>query len=238
MLKFLLPAVMAMMCLTSSWAEEASDIPATVAVPTFAVSVNVIDIILNDEHRDGVDWGAIVSDFHTLSLKKDNNLMWADKKYRLSVGVVNDADYGVLLDALDTAGRVSPYTQPQQTFSADQPVTITVPDAKVVLELTLKNSREDEILVGMIPRYELTSIDAKKPGKPPSVLSLKAQVDQKLTVGHAIVLGGVFEEEEITKTHKVPLLGDIPLVGLVFRSQGRLMQKTEKIIFISIDRIS
>ena len=48
------------------------------------------------------------------------------------------------------------------------------------------------------------------------------------------------KEEEITRTRKFPLLGDIrllgdiPIVGLVFRNQGRLMQKTETIIFLTV----
>src|SRR5580692_10478737 len=46
------------------------------------VETNVAQIILNDEHRSGVDWAAIVSDFHTTSLKKEEDPMWTDEKYR------------------------------------------------------------------------------------------------------------------------------------------------------------
>ena len=31
-----------------------------------------------------------------------------------------------------------------------------------------------------------------------------------------------------------PMLGNIPIVGLVFRSKGRLMQKTETVIFLTV----
>ena len=37
------------------------------------LEANVVQIVLNDEHRAGVDWGAIVSDFHTAVLKKEND---------------------------------------------------------------------------------------------------------------------------------------------------------------------
>ena len=72
------------------------------------LEANVVQIILNDEHRGGVDWGAIVSDFHTAPLKKDNDPLWDDKKYRLSFGVVSQDDYAVLLDALDMVGADEP----------------------------------------------------------------------------------------------------------------------------------
>ena len=48
----------------------------------------------------------------------------------------------------------------------------------------------------------------------------------------AVVLGGLTEEIEITKTRKFPLLGDLPLLGLVFRNQGHWVQKTETVIFL------
>ena len=48
------------------------------------------------------------------------------------------------------------------------------------------------------------------------------------------VIGGLIKEEEITRTHKFPLLGDLPLVGLVFRNQGRLMQKKETVVFLTV----
>src|SRR5580698_6216495 len=53
------------------------------------LEANVVQIILNDEHRDGVDWGAIVSDFHTAPLLKTNDPLWNDKKYRLSFGTLS-----------------------------------------------------------------------------------------------------------------------------------------------------
>ena len=53
------------------------------------LDINVVQIVLNDEHRDGVDWEAIVSDFHVLPLKKEDNSFWMDKRYRLSAGTVS-----------------------------------------------------------------------------------------------------------------------------------------------------
>src|SRR5579862_2501497 len=76
------------------------------------LEANVVEIILNDEHRSGVDWGAIVSDFHTAPLKNESDPAWNDKKYRLSFGMLSQDDYAVLLDALDTVGQMSQFSQP------------------------------------------------------------------------------------------------------------------------------
>ena len=68
--------------------------------------------------------------------------------------------------------------------------------------------------------------------KPPVALTLKTQTQAAIKENTIIILGGLTEETEITKTHKFPILGNLPLIGLVFRNQGRWMQKTETVIFL------
>jgi type IV pilus assembly protein PilQ len=46
-------------------------------------------------------------------------------------------------------------------------------------------------------------------------------------------LGGVFKNEETTQIQKVPLLGDIPGVGAMFRSTVNTNKKVETLIFIT-----
>ena len=203
------------------------------ATDAIAVTLNVVDIVLNDEHRTGVDWGAIVSDFHTVPLKKEDNSAWSDKKYRLSVGSLSEDDYGVLLDALDTVGKVTQHPQSTTSIHIGEGEALPVGDDKIKLQVTLKRNKDSQLTVHIEPTFNLTSYDSKIPGRP-TVLNLMADTDEVVLGTSTIVLGSIFEEQEITKTHKFPLLGDLPLVGLVFRSQGRLMQKTEKIIFLTI----
>ena len=90
---------------------------------TLTLDIHAVQIVLNDEHREGVDWEAIVSDFHSLPLKKEDNPVWADKKYHLHAGTVSNEDYAVLLDALDTVGKVTPLPQERVHLTADEPQT-------------------------------------------------------------------------------------------------------------------
>ncbi|MEM9704265.1 MAG: hypothetical protein AAF907_17630, partial [Planctomycetota bacterium] len=50
--------------------------------------------------------------------------------------------------------------------------------------------------------------------------------------GMAIALGGLIEEEIIDSRDQVPLLGDIPKLGLLFRRQNTVRQRSELIIMI------
>ncbi len=50
--------------------------------------------------------------------------------------------------------------------------------------------------------------------------------------GQIIVLGGLIEDRFITNQSKVPLLGDLPLVGGLFRSENRTRKKTNLMVFL------
>jgi general secretion pathway protein D len=50
--------------------------------------------------------------------------------------------------------------------------------------------------------------------------------------GQIIVLGGLISDNYTTNKSKVPLLGDIPYVGALFRSESRTRQKTNLMVFL------
>jgi type IV pilus assembly protein PilQ len=51
--------------------------------------------------------------------------------------------------------------------------------------------------------------------------------------GGTVVLGGIYQQSESTNVNKVPLLGDLPLVGYLFKTTGRENTKTELLVFIT-----
>ncbi len=51
--------------------------------------------------------------------------------------------------------------------------------------------------------------------------------------GHTVVMGGLIREDLTTFSDKVPLLGDIPLIGRLFRSEGTRSEKRNLLIFVT-----
>jgi type IV pilus assembly protein PilQ len=51
--------------------------------------------------------------------------------------------------------------------------------------------------------------------------------------GGTVVLGGIYQQTERSNESKVPLLGDIPVLGYLFKTQGRESAKTELLVFIT-----
>lgn len=51
--------------------------------------------------------------------------------------------------------------------------------------------------------------------------------------GETLVIGGMIQETEIKAVNKIPLLGDLPLIGAAFRSSGTRKTKSELVIMIT-----
>src|SRR5690349_11021515 len=98
------------------------------------------------------------------------------------------------------------------------------PDDRIIMDLEVKKDSVGQIF-NTIP-----SIDTKK-------VNTQVLVDN----GDTIVLGGIFEQETRNTTTKVPFLGDLPFVGVLFRKTERIENKTELLIFVTpkiVDRKS
>jgi type IV pilus assembly protein PilQ len=51
--------------------------------------------------------------------------------------------------------------------------------------------------------------------------------------GGTVVLGGIYQQSETNNVNKVPLLGDMPLLGYLFKSTAHETSKTELLIFLT-----
>ncbi len=51
--------------------------------------------------------------------------------------------------------------------------------------------------------------------------------------GGTAIIGGIFQMTEREDEVKVPLLGDIPLIGGLFRHKSKLKDKTELLVFLT-----
>ncbi len=51
--------------------------------------------------------------------------------------------------------------------------------------------------------------------------------------GGTVVIGGVYEEQETTQIDRVPVLGELPVVGALFRNTQRVSNRKELLIFIT-----
>ena len=90
------------------------------------------------------------------------------------------------------------------------------PEGNVILDLNVnKDSRGETTVQGV-------AIDTKH-----------IQTQVLVENGGTVVIGGIFEMEETNQVNKVPLLGDVPVVGNLFKNTTRESTKRETLIFIT-----
>lgn len=67
-----------------------------------------------------------------------------------------------------------------------------------------------------------------------NVITSERKIETKVLAGNGqtIVLGGLMEDKVTEAVSKVPLLGDIPFIGALFRSSGTTVDKTHLLVFI------
>jgi type IV pilus assembly protein PilQ len=90
------------------------------------------------------------------------------------------------------------------------------PEGNVILDLEVnKDSRGEDTLAG------------------PAINTKQVRTQVLVENGGTVVIGGIFTQEERNQINKVPLLGDIPYVGLLFQNRLRRTDKTELLVFIT-----
>lgn len=90
------------------------------------------------------------------------------------------------------------------------------PDGNVVLEVDVsKDSKGEETRAG----FAINTQHVKT----------KVMVEN----GGTVVLGGIYQQTERSNESKVPLLGDVPVLGYLFKTRGRESTKTELLVFIT-----
>lgn len=215
------------------------------------VETKIIQIILNDEHPQGVDWEAIVTDYQSLSFLGFAYNRELGSAGRLSLGIISEEDYAILLEALDTVGAIHNISNAKVSTAENQTSQIKVKstDVSFIAQEDSANiiEREEEINFHVKPKvhkedfFELII-------KPEVVLlnhsqnrivysngngNTKKEALVEVGDGATIVIGSLFNDVTIESTRKIPFLGDLPFVGSAFSRQGESLAKTEVIVFIT-----
>jgi type IV pilus assembly protein PilQ len=95
------------------------------------------------------------------------------------------------------------------------------PDDRIILDLTVSKDN-----VGQV-------VPSATGGFVPSIDTREITTQVLVNDGQTVVLGGILETERRETEQKVPFLGDIPGLGMFFRSRSRTDNKDELLIFVT-----
>jgi type IV pilus assembly protein PilQ len=119
---------------------------------------------------------------------------------------------------------------PYQQATSSGATSVQFKKATLSLEVTPQITPEGNVILDLLvnkdSRGDLTAAG-------PAINTKQVQTQVLVENGGTVVIGGIFTQDERNQINKVPLLGDIPYVGHLFKNRVRSINKTELLVFIT-----
>ena len=119
---------------------------------------------------------------------------------------------------------------PYQTWSADTGVTTNFVDAALKLEVTPSITPDGKVQMELNIEKDTVG-ELTSSGYALKTNELKTNV--LVADGETVVLGGIFDDAKSNTYKKVPFLGDIPVLGNLFKNNVKATTQSELLIFIT-----
>jgi len=172
-------------------------------------------------------------------------------------GIENDTLYSIIVNALETDTDTNVLSKPfvttldntPATFLVGQEIPITTgeslgsdnvnpfrtferQDVGIKLEVLPQISEGDVIRLDI--KQEVSSISGAITSISSDFVTNTREIETTVLANNSeiIVLGGLLEDDEQINLSKVPVLGDAPVIGNLFRSKGKSREKTNLMVFI------
>ncbi len=195
-------------------------------------------------------------EYPSLNDRYNVNVPIADAAGRFSLAVLeNDYLVDLELTALEAEGRGEIVSTPRvitanqseatikqgveipyQQASSSGATTVQFKEAVLELVVTPQITPDNNIIMDLrVSKDNVGEIISTGGlgGTVPSIDTRSVETQVLVADGQTVVLGGIYETERRETVKKVPMLGDIPFVGALFRSKQRLENKAELLIFVT-----
>jgi len=130
-------------------------------------------------------------------------------------------------EAIIEAGTEVPY----QEASSSGATSTSFKKAVLGMTVTPNITPDGQIIMDI--KINKDSVNSDCRATEPCINTQRLNTNVMVEDGGTLILGGIYQEENSEGVSKVPLLGDIPVVGNLFKSKTRSDKKTELLIFIT-----
>ncbi len=177
-------------------------------------------------------------------------------------GTLDFSEFQAVLEAIQERRDAKVLSEPHITTLNNQEAKILVGEVISIpifernsttgrMEITGYNDRDLGIRLSVIPQInnaneivvdvhpEITNLlgydDLTADIKAPRFSTRSAQTKVRVRSGQTIAIGGLIRENSVDSVTKVPILGDLPLVGQAFRHTDKTVQKTDLLFFLTVN---
>jgi len=229
--------------------------------PQVLIEALIVEVSLTEETKLGVEWSQIARfhdhghAFDTETTQGFNVASAITEGLRYTV-FRSDGEFSAVLQALATDKRVNILSTPHiltvnnqaamirvgeevpvltQTRNIQGGETIRSFDFKQVaieLEVTPRINHDREVLL-KVHTLVKKILGFNSELNAPILATRQAQTTVQVADGQTVVIGGLMKDDRSSGQSKVPILGDIPLLGALFRRKATSTEKTELLVFIT-----
>ncbi|MDD3906279.1 MAG: TonB family protein [Candidatus Omnitrophica bacterium] len=181
---------------------------------------------------------------------------------QIVIGAIGESDWALMIQVLKTIGNTDllsspritalnnqeakilvgvsqPYatnTVTQTTGLATTATNLTFIDIGVKLYVTPTINKDGFVTMKIKPEVS-SSTDNYTYGSPsttvPIVQTTQAETSVTVKDGTTIIIGGLIKDERTSTVDKIPVLGDIPIIGKAFQKTNDRVQKQELVVFLT-----
>lgn len=229
--------------------------------PQVLIEVLIVNVILTDERKMGVDWQVVGLNTgrDSLTLTQELGATTLTNPYS-SIGFYTvDGNWSIngLLDFVQNHENVTVLANPKVLVLSNQKATIDaveeIPyqklsqtgqgtpigttdfkEAGVKLEVTPQITEDGYIVMHILPeqsaRVGTFTVDGTDT---PVIETRKTETNLRVKDGQTVIIGGLRKREPFRKESRLPVLGDLPLVGKLFRQTHVREVDSELGVFIT-----
>ena len=119
---------------------------------------------------------------------------------------------------------------PYQQATSSGATSISFRKAVLKLEVTPQITPEGNIILTLDVSKDARGVNTTAG---PAINTKHVQTEVLVENGGTVVIGGIFELTETNDESRIPVLGEAPIIGALFRNRERVANKTEMLVFIT-----
>ncbi|CAJ0686674.1 type IV pilus secretin PilQ [Ralstonia mannitolilytica] len=119
---------------------------------------------------------------------------------------------------------------PYQQATSSGATSVSFKKANLKLEVTPKITPDGNVFLDVDVNKDSVGIQTTNGF---AIDTKHVQTQVLVENGGTVVIGGIYTQNERTDVNKVPLLGDIPVVGNLFKSTNKINNRTELLVFLT-----
>lgn len=131
------------------------------------------------------------------------------------------------------AVRELPYNEITDTAAGGIGALTSTQFKKVGVTLNVTATLTEEDLIFLTVNSEQNVVVGESVTEVPIIDTRNTKSELLLKDGQVVVMGGLRRKERTKQTNQVPILGDIPLIGFLFKYTNTVVNNTELIVFLS-----